>query len=150
MATPTHCPSGHPYDEANTFWQVRYNGHKTAGCKTCRRNRLSRNKEYHRQAMCRWRASNKERDNRNWRNCRLQKKLWLDVHKRTGCLRCPENDPVCIDFHHRDPKVKTLNVSMAIARWSLARIQEEVAKCDLLCANCHRKLHAEEKAAITA
>lgn len=144
MATPTHCPQGHSYNEANTYWQVRPSGNKTACCRACQRKRHAGKKEYFRDHMRRWRSANKERNNRNWRNCRLVKKQWLEVYKAQGCSRCPEKDPVCIDFHHRDPSQKELEVSLAIARWSLERIRAEVAKCDLLCSNCHRKLHASE------
>jgi predicted HNH restriction endonuclease len=30
---------------------------------------------------------------------------------------------------------------MKKAQWPLERVREELAKCELLCANCHRKLH---------
>lgn len=58
------------------------------------------------------------------------------------CLRCPESFTACLEFHHRDPADKDMEVSM-IARhgWSEKRILEEIKKCDLLCANCHRKEH---------
>ena len=36
-------------------------------------------------------------------------------------------------------------LSLAAAKWSLDRIKSEAAKCDILCANCHRKLHYDEK-----
>lgn len=148
MPTPTHCPHGHAYDEVNTFWQVRYNGHKTAGCRTCRKARLKAKSPYHTERMRAWRAANPERSNRNWTQQRLRKKKWLEHYKlERGCSRCPEHDPVCLDFHHRNPYEKEMTISLGIARASLHRLQNEIAKCDILCANCHRKLHAAERAA---
>ena len=44
-----------------------------------------------------------------------------------------------MDFDHRDPSAKTMQVSDLVGKsksWS--RIAEEIAKCDLVCANCHR------------
>jgi hypothetical protein len=146
MATPTHCPRGHEYDEKNTYWQGRANGHKTACCRTCQRARLKAKKGYHTAYMREWRASNGGRHRLTWTELRKRKKAWLEEYKSlNGCNRCDENHPACLDFHHRNPEDKTFNLSEAIARASLARIQVEVAKCDILCSNCHRKLHYEER-----
>lgn len=62
-----------------------------------------------------------------------------------GCKECGEKHPACLEFHHRDKEAKSFNVGMAVARnWTLSRIEAEMAKCDVLCANCHRKLHDHE------
>lgn len=62
------------------------------------------------------------------------------------CLLCPENDLRCLDFHHRDAATKIVKVqSMAIRGWSRASILTEVAKCDTICANCHRKEHLQTR-----
>jgi hypothetical protein len=44
-----------------------------------------------------------------------------------------------MQFDHRDPKTKTYLVSQMIGHASTARILAEVAKCDIVCANCHRQ-----------
>jgi hypothetical protein len=47
-----------------------------------------------------------------------------------------------LEFHHREPKLKEIVVSKALDwGWSIERILNEIAKCDVLCANCHRKQH---------
>lgn len=44
-----------------------------------------------------------------------------------------------MDFDHRDPHDKTANLSAAWAGgWTRERVLEEAAKCDVVCANCHR------------
>jgi hypothetical protein len=65
--------------------------------------------------------------------------------KRTlACLLCGECDPVTLDFHHRDPSAKDFLPSRACSTgWTIRRILAEIAKCDVLCANCHRKLHRD-------
>ncbi len=61
-----------------------------------------------------------------------------------GCCRCVETTPICLDFHHRVPHEKSFNISRGLRRWySWNEIMEETAKCIIVCANCHRKLHAK-------
>ena len=57
------------------------------------------------------------------------------------CIDCGLVDhPVCYDFHHRDPKLKEVDWGeLKIRKWS--SITQELDKCDLLCAICHRKKH---------
>jgi 5-methylcytosine-specific restriction endonuclease McrA len=60
-----------------------------------------------------------------------------------GCSNCSESDPVCLDFHHVNPDEKEFNICTGIARgFGRAKMLREVAKCVVLCANCHRKKHA--------
>ena len=56
------------------------------------------------------------------------------------CVDCGQVHPTWrLDFDHRPGEVKTLEVSkMPTAGLSTQRILDEVAKCDLVCANCHR------------
>jgi hypothetical protein len=58
------------------------------------------------------------------------------------CSKCGEKDRVCLDFHHLDPTSKDYNVSWLLRYGSKKKIIAEVQKCIVLCANCHRKLHA--------
>lgn len=78
-----------------------------------------------------------------WEN---RKEWYAGVKANLSCIRCGENHPACLDFHHRDRSGKTFTVSkMVIQRYaSRERVLEEMAKCDVLCANCHRKLHYQE------
>jgi len=75
------------------------------------------------------------RDNEN--------KKWKDFKNTLKCIECGEDNGACLDFHHINPKEKTGLVSKL--RYFKNKIQEEIEKCIVLCANCHRKLHAKEK-----
>ena len=68
---------------------------------------------------------------------------WFNDYKSTKCCsECGENCIVCLDFHHIDPTDKEMDPTMMIHRgWSRERIMNEISKCIVLCANCHRKLH---------
>lgn len=59
-----------------------------------------------------------------------------------ACAECGENHTATLHFHHRDPQAKDFNLSEAVRKgYSIERIKREVAKCIVLCANCHAKLH---------
>jgi len=55
------------------------------------------------------------------------------------CLDCKRTfNPWVMQFDHRDPSTKIASISMMAQRkMSLAIIQTEIVKCDLVCANCH-------------
>ncbi len=57
-----------------------------------------------------------------------------------GCLFCDEKEAICLDFHHL--KQKDRDVSSWLKAKSIDKIVDEIARCVLLCANCHRKVHA--------
>ena len=147
----THCQNGHEFTEENTYISPKSQKRCCRICVTARiRERLATEPELrikNTEHMRKWRAENKDRDHKNWTDLRKQKKEWLDAHK-TACSQCGETDPDCIDFHHVDPALKDGCLSVVIAHWSLERIEKELAKTIQLCANCHRKLHAAEKAAL--
>lgn len=72
---------------------------------------------------------------------------WLLEYKiGLVCAECPESHPAALDFHHKDKTLKNFSISQASSQGiSKERILEEISKCIVLCANCHRKLHWDEK-----
>lgn len=61
---------------------------------------------------------------------------------RCGCLECGEKHPAALVFHHRDPEEKEADSKLMIQdKWLVERIDKELAKCDVMCHNCHHKLH---------
>jgi len=79
---------------------------------------------------------------------RQRNRSWLNEYKKTlTCQHCPiefKDTPWLCDFHHVDSSLKRFELSKLNTQ-SLSLIQEEVAKCIPLCANCHRTLHHLEK-----
>lgn len=61
------------------------------------------------------------------------------------CAHCGESEPVCLDFHHLDPSTKETNLSKGISSLSFKKLMDEIKKCIVLCANCHRKEHKRLK-----
>lgn len=66
----------------------------------------------------------------------------VDYKTSRGCKYCGENHPATLSFHHRDPSTKKWNISKLIYRQpSMELFLSEIEKCDVVCENCHRKLH---------
>ena len=62
------------------------------------------------------------------------------------CVDCGESDPVVLEFDHKPDAGKAANVSdMTSRRLSLAAVFREVSKCEVRCANCHRRKTAMEQ-----
>ena len=60
------------------------------------------------------------------------------------CADCGEGDPVVLDFDHRDRSTKRMAVSSLLRYTSWAALEAEIAKCDVRCANCHRRRTAQQ------
>ncbi len=74
---------------------------------------------------------------------KLVRKEWFENYKKTlSCCVCGENDSRCLIFHHKDPKKKRFDLATQ-AQYGRKSVLKEIAKCDVLCANCHMKLHYE-------
>ncbi|MFZ2522808.1 MAG: hypothetical protein WAW92_00285 [Minisyncoccia bacterium] len=71
---------------------------------------------------------------------------WLNEYKASrGCKVCGNNDYRVLEFHHLDKSKKDFSISFAQAnRFGLEKMQQEIKKCDILCANCHRLTHWQE------
>jgi len=70
---------------------------------------------------------------------RARIKIVVDALKARPCMDCGGAfDPVCMDFDHRDGEIKVGNISKMVSRANIDDIKTEIAKCDLVCANCHR------------
>ena len=62
---------------------------------------------------------------------------YLETH---SCVDCGEHDKIVLDFDHVRGR-KICDVSrMVSSGYRLWRITEEIAKCEVRCANCHRKI----------
>lgn len=85
-----------------------------------------------------------DKSKRNNAKYKKQNKDFINQYKSSkGCKYCKEKTPVCLDFHHKDPKVKEANISrMKNSSHSRKTILREMSKCIVVCSNCHRKLHA--------
>ena len=71
---------------------------------------------------------------------------WLEEYKGTlACELCGyHKHTAALEFHHRNPKEKTRNVSrMMNQNASQADVMKEIRKCMVVCSNCHAIIHSE-------
>ena len=88
---------------------------------------------------------NKEReDNRNREWEIKQKKCFEEYKKNLFCESCGENRWWLLEFHH-DNGDKSFDIGSKNGEVSFNRLLEEIKKCNVLCANCHRDLHFKRK-----
>ena len=84
-------------------------------------------------------VAKRKREIRDW---------FLEYKKTLSCSVCGFSGakvPWCIEFHHIDPSTKTELVSYLVSHgYSRKRIMDEIAKCQPICANCHRADHYEK------
>lgn len=64
--------------------------------------------------------------------------------KQHPCVDCGENDPIALDMDHVRGK-KKMSVCRLVRRGScLETVIKEIEKCEVRCANCHRKKTAKD------
>jgi hypothetical protein len=79
---------------------------------------------------------------------RKKKKLreeWRKYKATLKCSKCGFSHPAALDFHHTDPSKKEGNIHRLISNGQATKARTEADKCIILCANCHRIHHHEEK-----
>ena len=77
---------------------------------------------------------------RQVRKARQERAEWINSIKlQCGCVDCGYNaSPLALEFDHLPGKIKITEVSkMASGGYTHEDILNEIAKCDVVCANCH-------------
>jgi len=71
-------------------------------------------------------------------------KLWALEYKGAKCEKCGYNNSIsALEFHHLDPNQKDFMISAGNLSSDWTVVKEELNKCILLCANCHREEHEQ-------
>ena len=105
----------------------------------------SKDPEQRRKVWRDWYSNHKTEKRAKVKQIRKDLRQWLlELKSSLKCTRCGFAHPAVIDFHHRDPTQKDFILAACRSK-SRKKIMEEIAKCDPLCANCHRILHFMEK-----
>jgi len=134
MATKICTKCGVPKDENEFGWERP--GRRHARCNPCRvEDRMDyyeRNKE--KELQYKWDRQVAKREE--------SREFVFTYLRQNPCEHCGESDPLVLTFHHVRG-IKKNNVSQMVNQgYSIKAIQEEIAKCIILCGNCHMR---EEK-----
>ncbi|MGH7484802.1 MAG: hypothetical protein ACREMY_04230 [bacterium] len=102
-------------------------------CRSChaayrRQHYLDNRLDYFRQAMAQTRRKTLEAQGRL--------RAYLMSHP---CVDCGEKVVATLDFDHRDPATKELTIAQMVGRRTWRSISAEIEKCEIRCANCHRR-----------
>lgn len=104
-------------------------------CKTCRK--VTNNDHYKNSAQRR------ERIKENRKNFSEQSTAYVEsLKKAASCPICGESSPYALDFHHKHSEKKEFLISKGKTAYGLNKLILEINKCIIVCANCHRKIHA--------
>lgn len=115
------------YEQRNSF------------CRPCKR---FYDREYHKTRTSYEKGRKQFLQEKRKRNIRLSVRRYK---ASKGCAECSETDPIVLELDHRDRNDKTDHISQMITRgMALVRIMVEVKKCDVVCANCHRRRTAKQ------
>ena len=109
-------------------------------CKVCYRDRTNTKRRAKKKSDPQWRA---EQHKLLEQKAKEGKKIVDDYKIKNGCKCCglKSSHAQIYDLHHRDPSQKVDKVSnLTISNHQ--KIRDEIAKCDVLCSNCHRLVHA--------
>lgn len=137
MRTCTKCFLKKPEEEFG--WKNRLIGKRHAVCKECTKKRSND-----------WYYDNKERQVENVRQNNIyyrerNKEYILDYLSTHPCTRCGETDVVVLEFHHVRGQKEADITAMMGRGFPLEKIIAEIKKCDVVCANCHRRITTEER-----
>jgi hypothetical protein len=132
------CGQLKPFEEF--AWRRKNRGQRHNYCRPC-------HAEYHREHY----LSNRERyiaqaaEQKTKLRLERTRKL-LEYFKSHPCVDCGESDPVVLEFDHLRDKSFAVAAKLVNYRWE--RILEEIAKCEVVCANCHRRRTARRRGAL--
>ena len=114
---------------------AKYQWHRKNGqnCETCKEAvRLYRRSKYGPRFKKPVQLSRRERNKQTVRNERLSRGCCMDCK-----MIVDERTIVCMDWDHRDQHTKYAQISDLIGRVPCAVLIQEMAKCDMVCRNCH-------------
>ena len=123
--------------------------------RNCRKCIYSLNPGKAKDSSKRWRMAKKELDPSHFRNTT---QLYRDRNTRYieeyllnhPCARCGESDVEVLEFDHLDPTEKEYTIAQLVGGgMGLIKLQKEMAKCQVLCSNCHRKKTIQDRGGTT-
>ena len=140
MRRCNRCGLEKPLDEF--AWHRREKGKRQHHCRSCQR-------AYRRQHYLANRQKYIAKACRNRERLALERTLFLiEYFKEHPCTDCGERDPVVLEFDHlRD---KEFDIGQALHTYAWPKVLAEIEKCEVVCANCHRRRTATRRGSLRA
>lgn len=121
-------------------WRRRKKVQRDSMCRDCRRAYGRKHYEANRERYIQNAAALRRRN-------RVERTRYLiEFFQAHPCADCGETDPVVLEFDHLEDK--SFEISQQFAERGWQSILDEIAKCDVVCSNCHRRRTAERAGAL--
>jgi|SRR5690554_397852 len=109
-------------------------------CSLCRPCKRVYDREYHKN---RTKETKQRKQKLQIERITRNKKFIWEYLSKSSCETCGEDDTVVLEFDYKDQSEKEYTISNMYDS-SLEKIKIEIAKCRVLCANCHRRHTAKQ------
>lgn len=120
-----------------------FNKHKSRGIQNqCRSCRAEYNRKHYRNNI----EIYKNRNSESRKRLRREAQLFIWNYLLSHPCPCGESNPVVLEFDHLDPSKKSFPIGGSASHGKpIELLKEEISKCQVLCANCHRKKTAKQR-----
>jgi hypothetical protein len=123
-------------------WRRKDRGQRDSFCRPCRANYGRAHYEANRRRYIAQAKAQKQK-------LMLERTSWLiDYFRLNPCSDCGEADPIVLEFDHL--RNKTFAIGPALSQRSWKSILAEIEKCEVVCANCHRRRTARRRGSVRA
>jgi hypothetical protein len=129
------CGRHKPPDAFN--WRRRERGQRDTYCRPCRADYKHEHYSANKQRYIQQAAAGKRRRQRE------RMTFLIEYLRSRGCVECGETDPLVLEFDHRGDKACNIGSVLNERRWEA--VLSEIEKCDVRCANCHRRRTALQR-----
>jgi len=122
------------------FFRNKKTGKRHAQCKDCYNNTRNYKEHYEK-----YKEEYRDRANERVRTLiEENRENMLKLLKDHICMDCGEDNIITFEFDHRERKDKKYTISKMLKHFKWDKILNEMSKCDIVCANCHRIRTANE------
>ncbi len=119
-------------------WKNKARGLRRSWCRPCA---LAYSHQHYVQNVEKYKAKARLRT----RSDRRRNRALVDAYLRSHpCVDCGASDTAILEFDHRDPATKRTDIATVAQNAGWATALAKLAKCDVRCANCHRRRTARQ------
>lgn len=111
-------------------------GIRAKACKECTRSEV-RKHYYDNHEYYIFKANKRNRIIREFNRILVWK--YLSAHP---CIDCGEADPIVLEFDHMENKIDS--IACVKRMYTTRSLEKEIAKCEIRCANCHRRKTSDQ------